>query len=113
MNKIQILMVMYAVMGLVVAGIGIPLAQRRIKPNSWYGVRFGRIMKDEELWYAVNAYVGRWLLVLGLLTTVLALVLAAIPGISILKYTFVVLGIVAVGTLLATFFSWRYFRSLG
>ncbi len=111
MDKIQILMVMYAVMGLVVAGLGIPLAQRKIKPNSLYGVRLGRTMTDEKVWYAVNAYVGRWLLVLGLLTTVVALLLAVIPNIGILMYSLAVLGIVGVGVVLAIVFSWRYYRS--
>ncbi|HLY27059.1 MAG TPA: SdpI family protein [Aggregatilineales bacterium] len=112
MSKIQLLMLVYIVLGLVVAGLGVPLVLRRIKPNPFYGVRLGRTMKDEKMWYAVNAYVGRWLVALGLLTAILALVVAAFPGISILRYTLTVLGIVGVGTIAAMVFSWRYIRSL-
>lgn len=36
-----------------------PLVRRRIGPNRWYGVRFGRAFSSEEAWYAVNEYGGR------------------------------------------------------
>src|SRR5579859_4595039 len=112
MSNLQLLMVMYVVMGLVVVGLAIPLVLRRIKPNPFYGVRLGRIMKDEKLWYAANAYVGWWMIALGVLTAILAVVLPMFPHVSILRYTLGVLGIIGVGTLVATIFCWRYIRSI-
>lgn len=46
---------------------GIPLAQRRVPPNSLFGVRIPATMRDERVWYEVNAIVGRHLVRIGAL----------------------------------------------
>lgn len=39
--------------------LGLPLANRRIPPNRWYGYRVSRYQyEDEEIWYAINARDG-------------------------------------------------------
>jgi uncharacterized membrane protein len=54
-----------AAVGLLLVVLGIPLARRRVKPNSAYGVRFDATMADESVWYDVNARGGRDLSVIG------------------------------------------------
>ncbi len=55
--------------------ISIPLMQRRIKPNVWYGFRTPKTLRNSELWYDVNAYSGRGLFISGLVTIAAAIVL--------------------------------------
>ncbi|NPV58783.1 MAG: hypothetical protein HPY75_03855 [Actinobacteria bacterium] len=44
---------------LLFVGLGLPLANRRVPPNSWYGYRVSRYQyEDEEIWYAINARGG-------------------------------------------------------
>ncbi len=55
---------------------GLPLADRRIPPNHWYGVRIPATFADPHVWYEANAQAGRELAVLGVLYLVVALALA-------------------------------------
>jgi hypothetical protein len=58
--------VVYPVLvGVVFVVLGVPLARRRIKRNSWYGYRIRITLKDEAIWYPVNERGGRHLVVLG------------------------------------------------
>jgi hypothetical protein len=56
--------------------IGLPLADRRIPPNRWYGVRIRATFAAEHIWYEANAQAGRDLTALGLLMVVLTLAIA-------------------------------------
>ena len=69
------------VTGLLLIGLALPLANRQVPPNRWYGIRLRSTLADEQIWYAVNEQCGRDMLVLG--TTVLILTLSALmalPG---------------------------------
>ncbi len=46
--------------------LAIPLVKRKVKPNSWYGWRTPGAYKSEEIWYDINAYSGRDLIVTGI-----------------------------------------------
>lgn len=52
--------------------LGVPLAQGRVPPNRWYGVRLRSTLADEATWYAVNERAGRELAVLGVVIVGLA-----------------------------------------
>ena len=58
--------------------IGVPLADRRIPPNRWYGVRVRETFADEHIWYETNARAGRDLALLGVLFVVVAITLAGV-----------------------------------
>ena len=62
--------------GILSIAIGLPLADRRIPPNRWYGVRLRETFADRHVWYETNAQAGRDLMLLGALFVVLALGLA-------------------------------------
>lgn len=53
------------VIGVLFVLVGVPLAQRRIARNRWYGFRIGAALRDDDVWYAVNERAGRHLIVLG------------------------------------------------
>ena len=42
-------------------GCGIPLALKRVEPNSLYGMRIHRTLSNERIWYKANSF-GGWLL---------------------------------------------------
>jgi hypothetical protein len=66
----------FLVLGVLSIGFGLPLADRRIPPNHWYGVRIRATFADKHIWYEANAQAGRDLTALGLLMVVVTLALA-------------------------------------
>ena len=64
---------LYVLLGLLFAAIALPLIQRRVPPNPWYGFRFPATLNDPAVWYPVNAYGGRLMLIYGLVVAVAAL----------------------------------------
>jgi hypothetical protein len=48
---------------LLIIGISIPLVKRKIKMNSWYGVRIPKSFESEENWYKINVYGGKELII--------------------------------------------------
>ncbi len=61
-------LVLFLVLGAALAGSGVPLALRKVKPNMLYGFRTRATLEDPDLWYEANAYAGRLLIVSGLLS---------------------------------------------
>ena len=59
---------------LVLMGLALPLALRRVPPNLGYGLRVPATFKDERVWYDANAASGRELFVLGVALLLFALV---------------------------------------
>jgi hypothetical protein len=53
------------VIGATFVVVGIPLAQRRVPRNNWYGYRIRSTLKDDDIWYPVNERGGRHLIALG------------------------------------------------
>ncbi len=78
----RLLLVIFAGSGLVLIGIAVPLIERRIKPNPWYGFRVRATLENPGLWYDVNAYAGRRLLISGFITAFAALLLFLIPNLG-------------------------------
>lgn len=78
----KILLITFAGSGLLAILIALPLIERRIKPNPWYGFRVRATLENPELWYDVNAHMGRRLLISGLITTLAAVALFLIPNLS-------------------------------
>jgi uncharacterized membrane protein len=86
MNPLTFLLLLFVSAGLLLVGISIPLIQRRIKPNYWYGFRTKRTLSDPAVWYDVNAYAGKRLLVCGFITAIAAIALYFVPGLTIDGY---------------------------
>jgi uncharacterized membrane protein len=78
--------VMFVGIGLLILLLGVPLAQRRVRPNPWYGLRLRATFADERVWYDANAATGRDMIVLGAVFTSLALLIALLPGVTDVTY---------------------------
>lgn len=106
------LVIFYVAAGLLLAGLSIPLILRRIPPNGLYGFRVRKTLENPEIWYTVNVFAGKRLLLVGLGTAVAAVVLYFWPGISVDAYALSILGVVGGLLLLALIQSFLYLRSL-
>ncbi len=76
------MLIIFLLTGALLVGLGWPLYRGRVKPNSLYGLRVGETIDDERVWYPANAYCGRDFIVLGAVTSLVAVVMAAIPGVN-------------------------------
>ena len=84
-------MVVFALVGCLLIGISVPLIQRRIKPNPWYGFRVPKTLRNPDIWYAANAYMARRMIVCGVLTLLAAIGFAPfglIPKVGLGFYVF-------------------------
>ncbi len=59
-------MIYFLGIGCLIIGLAIPLVLEKIPPNRWYGFRTSDTLADTELWYKVNRYAGRDLIVYGI-----------------------------------------------
>lgn len=60
--------------------IGLPLALKKVKPNWFYGFRISYTLKDEEIWYAVNAQGGKDFIFVGCVLLIIGIVSAFYIG---------------------------------
>jgi hypothetical protein len=83
------LVLTFVVTGLVFIVLSIPMIQRKVKPNRWYGFRVPKTLNNPDIWYEANAYMGRWLFAMGAITVVLAVGAALVPSIDLDTYAIV------------------------
>ncbi len=87
-----ILLALYSLGGLLLAGLSVPLILHKIPPNGLYGFRVPSTLDNPALWYKVNAYAGRRFLVVGLGTAVGAIILYFVSMPNVDEYALSVLG---------------------
>jgi hypothetical protein len=85
------LLVLFAVSGLGLMALSIPLLRNKVKPNGLYGFRIKATLEDPRLWYEVNQYFAKRLLVTGMAVLISSLLLYLIPDISVDAYAWGVL----------------------
>ncbi|MHC4926082.1 MAG: SdpI family protein [Planctomycetota bacterium] len=66
--------------GLLFIGLAIPMVLRKIPPNQWYGWRAPKAFENPEVWYEINWYSGRDLMVIGIVQVLFNLVLLCFDG---------------------------------
>ncbi len=66
MNDVTTAYLLFAAVGLLYTGLGIPLFRGQVKPNSWYGCQTTRTMSNERFWYVVNRVTGRDMIAAGI-----------------------------------------------
>lgn len=92
----QILLIIYVAGGLVLALISLPLILGKIKPNYLYGFRVPATLGNPDLWYPVNKYAAKRLLITGLVMIAAAIGFYFWPGISVDAYAYAYLGVFVV-----------------
>lgn len=58
MSEVAAYSILFAVVGLVLIGISIPLIMRKVPPNSFYGCRTRKTLSDPKIWYEANHVSG-------------------------------------------------------
>ena len=74
MSEVTIAALSFSGVGAVFIGLGIPLFQNRVPPNSWYGCRTAKSLSDERIWYAVNRITGQDMILAGILIIISSLI---------------------------------------
>ncbi len=105
------LLILFTGSGLLLAALSVPLILGKIGPNPLYGFRVKKTLEDPAVWYPVNAYAARRLLVAGLAVSVAAAVLFLVPGMDLLVYALACGAIGLGGLLVAVVQSFLYLRS--
>jgi uncharacterized membrane protein len=108
---VTILMWMYVGSGGLLALLSLPLLWGKIPPNPLYGFRVPATLANRELWYAVNRYAAKRLLVTGLVVPAAAVALTFIPGLTVDAYALACLGMFVVAFSAAVAQSVRYMNS--
>ncbi|HZQ05601.1 MAG TPA: SdpI family protein [Anaerolineae bacterium] len=107
-----LLQLLYILAGLAMSAIALPLIQRRIKPNPFYGFRTPKAFQSETIWYEINAYSGKRLFIAGLIIALVALLVPLLPGINLEIYVTVITFIVILSLALAFISSFRYLNQI-
>lgn len=56
---------------------------RKVKPNPFYGFRIRRTLENPDVWYSVNEYFAKRLLVISILQALASIIFYFIPGMSV------------------------------
>lgn len=113
MNADMMIMVgMFVFFGLLLSALSVPMILKKIKPNGLYGFRVRKTMENPDIWYAVNAYSGKWLFAAGLVEVVAAIGLAFVPSLTLDVYAYGVLVVFSIAFAVSLIFSVRYMNSL-
>jgi uncharacterized membrane protein len=104
-------MLLFIVVGLLMAGLSIPLILRRVKPNSLYGFRTPKTLSNERIWYDTNAFAGRLILGLGTAFALASIALYFPLGGNFVVYNVACGSILLAGVLIVLAVSSCYLRS--
>jgi uncharacterized membrane protein len=99
--------VLFSSIGVVSILTGIPLAQRRIPRNRWYGLRVPATFADEHVWYEANAVCGRDFVALGCALLLVALGLPRVLPLSRPAYALACSVVLGAGSVVCAARGWR------
>ena len=89
--------ILFTLVGLLLAGVSVPLMRRRVPPQRGYGLRVPATFADEWVWYEANARSGRDFLVFGLAFAALAAALPLFAEIDDSAYTLAMTAVLVAG----------------
>jgi uncharacterized membrane protein len=107
-----VLMATFVISGLVLAAVSVPLILGRIPPNGLYGFRVRKTMEHPEIWYPVNTFGGKWLLLASLVLVLAAVGFFFIPNLRIEIYSYAILILWVIMFTIAIVSTVRYMNSL-
>lgn len=107
-----LLLALYSFGGLALAAFSVPLVLRRIPPNGFYGFRLRGSSENPQIWYKINAFAGRRMVVVGLGTAIGAIILYYTIAHDLERYALSCLGLFLALFLWAMISSFLYLRAL-
>lgn len=106
-------LITFLITGLIFSALSIPLIKRKVKINNWYGIRLPQTTKSESVWYEVNATMGKYLFVFGIIISVLSIYFYFYPLENEFFMIYLLLAILIIGTMLFIRISIKYSRKFG
>ena len=106
------LLILYVVAGLLLIALAVPLIRRKVRPNAWYGFRVRQTFADPDIWYAANAYAGKYLLGTGVITVLVAGTFYRALGISRDAYALACAGVILTALAVCVIQCFRYLAKL-
>jgi hypothetical protein len=106
------LLFLYVATGLLLVLVSLPLLWGKIPPNPLYGFRVRTTLENPAIWYPANKFAAKRLAWTGIVVAGAALVLYAIPGLSLNSYAFGCLAVLMCALAVTLIQSFRYLRTL-
>lgn len=103
----QINIIIFFLTGILFAALALPLIKRKVKINSWYGIRIPQTMENEKVWFKVNSIMGKYLFVLGIFISGLSLYFVLNPTDPGYLMVYILLGVTIVGTIMLVVLSFK------
>ncbi len=107
-----LLELIYIFGGLGMALIAIPMIQRWVKPNPFYGFRTPKTLSSETVWYEINEYSGKRLFIAGIFISIVALALSLVPQITVDLYATLVAVLIGLALAIALIQSFLYLNQI-
>ncbi len=112
-NKLMsTLLFLYVGSGLLLILVSLPLLGGKIPPNAVYGFRVRATLENPAIWYPANKFAAKRLLWTGIVVAGAALVLYAIPELSLNAYALGFLGVLMIALAVTLVQSFRYLKTL-
>ena len=102
---------LFAVVGVLLIALAVPLLCRRVKPNRLYGLRVHATFADDWVWYEANARSGRDLAILGAIQLAIAASRGMLP-ISDTHFALINAAFLGIGSMVFCVVGWRRANSL-
>lgn len=106
------IMLLYVGGGILLTLLAIPLYFEKIKPNGLYGFRVRKTLENPEVWYRVNKYSARWMIVTGLSMVFAAIGFSLVPGLDLDIYALACAMVFAVVFSVGLVVTMRYMNSV-
>ena len=75
MNDVTVYSFLFALVGVLFVGLSIPLIEKRVPPNQYYGFRTTKTLADPAIWYEINRISGIDLFIAGMFITISSLMM--------------------------------------
>ena len=103
----QVSLITFFISGIAFSALAIPLIRKKIKVNNWYGIRIPQTMDDDEVWYEVNALMGKYIFSWGIFISVLTLYFFLNPTDPEYLMVYILLVILISGAVLLVIISYK------
>lgn len=107
-----LLELIYTLGGLGMSAISIPMIQRWVRPNPFYGFRTRKSLSSPAIWYEINAYSGKRLFIAGIFIALVGSLLPSVPQITVDLYATLVALVVVLTLASALIQSFLYLNQI-
>ena len=106
--------IVMAAAGLVMIGLGKPLVEGKVGRNKLYGYRSHATLRDDRVWYPVNALSGIWLIWAGFLSLAIGVLLLIFRNNEDAAQLVIVIGIPAliICLIVGVYRGWKLARAI-